>query len=211
MSPLSMATLASAHQQFEAALPAIQRSARYLLRHRRRDRDELLAELTACCWKAWRGLLERGKDPLAVGISGIIGWAARHTLKGRRIGNRSGGRGAMDIFNRRAQKAGDFRIVSYNDDPTTGTGSKPEPWREWLTADRRVSPADSAAFRVDFLSWLDKLSERRRKTAELLAAGCGTAEVARELGLSSSAVSQGRLWLEKSWRRFQGESPVVSN
>src|SRR5438045_4054384 len=53
MSALSMATLASAHHQFEAALPAIHRSARYLLRHRRRDRDELLAELTACCWKAW--------------------------------------------------------------------------------------------------------------------------------------------------------------
>jgi hypothetical protein len=50
MTALSMTALACAHQQFEAALPAIHRSVRYLLRHRKRDRDELLAELTARCW-----------------------------------------------------------------------------------------------------------------------------------------------------------------
>jgi DNA-directed RNA polymerase specialized sigma24 family protein len=211
MTTLSMTTLASTHRHFEAALPAIHQSARYLLRHRRRDRDDLIAELTACCWKAWLGLLERGKDPLAVGLNGIIGWAARHTLKGRRIGNSNVGRGAMDIFNRRAQKAGSFRVISYNYGPATETGSKSEVWREWLVADRRASPGDSAAFRIDFSSWLDELPERRRRTAELLAEGYGTGEVARKLGISAAAVSQARLWLEKSWREFQGELPGVAS
>jgi hypothetical protein len=150
MTALSMTALAAAHQQFEAALPALQRSARYLLRHHRRDRDELLAELTACAWKAWRGLPARGKDPLAVGINGIIGWAAKHTLKGRRIGNRHGGRGAMDVLHRRAQKIGGFRVISYDAIPRTGVWSDSPTWQEWLTADYRANPAEAAAFNADF-------------------------------------------------------------
>jgi hypothetical protein len=117
----------------------------------------------------------------------------------------------MDIFNGRAQKAGSFRVISYNYGPATGTGSKSEVWREWLVADRRVSPGDSVAFRIDFSSWLDRLPERRRRTAELLAEGYGTGEVARKLGISAAAVSQARLWLEKSWREFQGELPGVAS
>jgi hypothetical protein len=206
MTALSLTTLASAHQQFEAALPAIESSGRYLLRHRRHDRDDLLAELTACAWKAWRGLLERGKDPLAVGISGIIGWAARHTLKGRRVGNRSrGGRGCMDVLNRRAQKVAGFRVISYDAVPGTGTWSDSPTWQEWLTADYRADPAEAGAFNVDFRSWLAGLPGRRRQTAELLAQGFATSEVAQRVGVSAAAISQARLWLRRHWLRFQGE------
>ena len=93
---MTTATVAAAHQQFVAALPAIRQAARYALRHRRRDRDDLFAEIIACAWKAWRGLVVRGRNPVVVGVTAIAAWAARHALKGRRIGNRSGGRGAMD-------------------------------------------------------------------------------------------------------------------
>jgi hypothetical protein len=212
MTALSMTTLATAHRQFEeAALPAIHRSGRYLLRHRRRDRDDLLAELTACAWKAWRGLLARGKDPLAVGINGIIGWAARHTLMGRRIGNRHGGRGAMDVLHRRAQKLGGYHVISYDAIPGTGAWSDSPTWQEWLTADYRANPADTAAFNVDFRSWLADLPKRLRQTAELLAQGFGTFEVAQRVGVSAAAISQARLWLKRDWRRFQGEVAGAPN
>ena len=102
---MTTATLASVHRRFEAALPVIRQSARYALRRRRHDRDDLLAEVIACAWKAWRGLVERGRNPTVVGVTGIAAWAARHALKGRRIGNRGGGRGAMDIFHRRARRS----------------------------------------------------------------------------------------------------------
>ena len=94
---MTAAALASAHLHFEAALPAIRRSARYIFRRRRRDRDDLLAEAIACVWKAWRGLVLRGRNPVLVGVTAIAAWAARHSLKGRRIGNRHGGRHKMDI------------------------------------------------------------------------------------------------------------------
>ncbi len=206
---MTTATLASAHQQFEAALPAIHRSARYALRRRRHDRDDLLAEVIACAWKAWRGLADRGRSPAVVGVTAITNWAARHALKGRRIGNRGGGRGAMDIFHRRAQKIGSFRVNSYDSGPATRTGSNPAAWEEWLATNRRFSPADEACFRLDFEAWLSRLPARRRTTAELLAEGYGTLEVARRLGVTPAAVSQARSWLARNWREFQGEASAV--
>jgi hypothetical protein len=208
---MSGATLASVHQEFEDALPSILRSGQYLLRHRKRDREDLLAELTACAWKAWYGLTQRGRDPRAVGVSGITAWAARHALKGRRIGNRHGGRGAMDVLHRRAQKLGGYRVISYDAIPGTGAWSDSLTWQEWLTADCRANPADTAAFNVDFRSWLSDLPERRQQTAELLAQGFGTFEVAQRVGVSAAAISQARLWLRRDWRRFQGELTGAPN
>jgi DNA-directed RNA polymerase specialized sigma24 family protein len=206
---MTTATLASVHQQFEAALPAIHRSARYALRRRRHDRDDLLAEVIACAWKAWRGLADRGKSPLVVGVTAITNWAARHALKGRRIGNRTCGRGAMDVFHHRAQKIAGFRVNSYDSGPATPTGSKHAAWEEGLAADRHFSPADEACFRLDFAAWLARLPARRRRTAELLAEGYGTLEVAHRVGVTPAAVSQARAGLARDWREFQGEVPAV--
>jgi hypothetical protein len=206
---MTTATLASAHQQFEAALPAIQRSARYTLRRRRHDRDELLAEVIACAWKAWRGLADRGRNPVAVGVTAIANWAARHALKGRRVGNRSGGRGAMDVFHRRAQRIGSFRVDSYDSGRAILTGSEPAAWKGWLAADGRVTPADEVCFRLDFEAWLSRLPARRRRTAELLAEGHGTLEVAQRVGVTAAAVSQARSWLARNWREFQGDAAAT--
>jgi hypothetical protein len=81
--------------------------------------------------------------------------------------------------------------------------------REWLVADRRVSPADEACFRLDFEAWLARLPERRRRTAESLAEGHGTLEVARCVGVTPAAVSQARSWLARNWRDFQGDTPAA--
>jgi DNA-directed RNA polymerase specialized sigma24 family protein len=206
---MTTASLAAVHQQFEAALPVIRKTARYALRRRRHDRDDLLAEILACSWKAWRGLVERGRNPLAVGVTGIAAWAVRHALKGRRIANRNCGRGAMDVFHHRAQRIGCYRVESYDCRSSSPTGSEPAAWKEWLAADLRVTPADSACFRLDFEDWLARLPARRRQTAELLAQGFGTLEVARSVGITPAAVSQARAWLARNWRQFQGETPPL--
>ncbi len=115
----------------------------------------------------------------------------------------------MDIFHRRAQELACFRVDSYDSGPATLTGSGPASWKEWLAADRRVSPADEACFRLDFEDWLSRLPERRRRTAELLTQGHGTLEVARFVGITPAAVSQARSWLARSWREYQGEIPAA--
>jgi hypothetical protein len=115
----------------------------------------------------------------------------------------------MDVHNRRARAAGGYTIGSLdgNGQPASETVGG---WRDWIVGDNRCTPADEAVFRLDFATWLAGLPDRRRKTAELLILGHGTGEVARALGITAAAVSQARAWLERSWRAFQGEVPVVA-
>ncbi len=208
---MSAASLSTAHAQFEAALPTITSAARYAFRRRRlQDRAEAVAEAQACAWKAWRGLVERGKDPIEVGVSGIAGYAVRHVLNGRRIGHRGGGRGSMDIYHFKAQAACGFKVVGLDRDAEREPGRGSDAWKEWLACDNRVGPADEAAFRIDFEAWLERLPERRRRVAELLAEGWSTGDVAREMGVTAGAVSQARTWLAASWRQFQGEVATVA-
>jgi hypothetical protein len=149
----------------------------------------------------------RGRDPIAAGVSGIAAFAVRHTLKGRRIANRhGGGRNKMSVEHRRAQQLGGYRVISLDSDEPVRTDYGPAAWRDWVATDHRMGPADAAAFRLDFASWLASLPGRRRHTAELLAEGHGTLEVARWVGVTPAAVSQARSWLARSWRDFQGES-----
>jgi DNA-directed RNA polymerase specialized sigma24 family protein len=209
MTTLSPAALASAHQQFESALPNLRKNFRYLLRRRWRDRDDLLSEAAACAWKAWVGLLAKGRDPVAVGVSGIAAFAVRHALKGRQIANRNGGgRGKMDVQHRRAQKLGGYKVISYDTGPAARNDYGPAAWKEWVATDHRMGPAEAAAFRIDYATWLAGLPERRRLTAELLAEGRGTLEVAGRVGITPAAVSQARSWLETRWREYQQESPA---
>jgi hypothetical protein len=105
---------------------------------------------------------------------------------------------------RRAQQRGGFTLVSLGRPPAPGRGTAPDAWREWLAEDNRVSPSDEAAFRIDFANWLARLPVRKRRVAELLAAGETTGEVARRVGVTSGAVSQARSWLAADWHAFQG-------
>ena len=207
---MSAASLTSAHRQFEAALPTITTTARYAFRRRRyQDRAEAIAEAQACAWKAWRGLVERGKDPTAVGVSGIAGYAVRHVINGRRIGNKGGGRGAMDVNHRKAQAACGFKVVSL--DSEAEVPAEPSfrgDWVDWLVGDNRVTPADEACFRLDFTAWLESLPGRKRRVAELLAEGWSTGEVALEMEVTPGAISQARTWLAASWQRYQADAPT---
>jgi hypothetical protein len=200
--------LGTAQEQFTAALPEIAAAARYYFRRwRPQDRAEAIAETQAAAWHAWHGLVARGQDPVAVGVTGITYNACRYVRNGRRLGTGSCGRGVMDVYHRKAQAACGFTILSVDSGdeisarPTTGSH-----WRQWLAADSRVGPAAIAAFRLDFSVWLEELPKRKRQMAELLALGHETGVVARMLGVSAGAVSQTRTWLEASWRAFQGQT-----
>src|SRR5208337_502854 len=50
-----------------------------------------------------------------------------------------------------------------------------------------------------FQDWLGRLSERRRRSAELRSQGFGTVEVARQVGLTPAAITQARAALARNW------------
>jgi hypothetical protein len=201
-------SLVAAQEKFTATLKAVEDAARYAFRRRRRqDREEAVAEARAAAWSAWHGLIGKGKDPLAVGVTGIANNAIRYVRNGRRVGNTTCGRSAMDVF-RKAEKARDFKLVSLDSNDQFIPGWLVGTWKEWLACDHRIGPADAAAFRVDFAAWLTGLPRRKRQIAELLAEGHEPGLVARLVGVSPARVTQVRHALEASWRQFQGPASV---
>ncbi len=206
MSALSIRT---PQDRFTAALSAVDDADRFAFRRRLRDQDfeEALAEARAAAWSAWAGMIAKGRDPVEAGVHGVANNAVRNVRQGRRIGNAHCGRGAMDVFNRKAQAACGFTVVSLD----SGAEIHDEPssrgdWLDWLAGDNRVTPADEACFRLDFRDWLSSLPERKRRIAELLAGGETVTDIAQRVGVSQGRVSQVRTELEASWAAFQAEA-----
>jgi hypothetical protein len=200
-------TTADAHRAFEASLPRIDACLRYHFRSWPSGRrHEAIDDARSVAWVAWDGLVRRGKDPVAVGVTAIATNAARVLRKARAVAaSRAGGRGGVDVHHPRATGPTGLRVVSFEE----LSGSAPGDWQACLASDRRYGPADEAAFRIDFSAWLAVLPPRKRRAAELLAAGEGTGEVARQLGVTPGAVSQAREWLSRSWKTFQGEGDAA--
>lgn len=201
--------LAAARDCFEAALPGIDPVLGGAFRRLPRDlRLEAIAEARAAAWAAWCGLLRRGKDPLAVGAAGIAFNATRSVKNGRRVGSpRAAGRGRMDVHNRKAQRKHGFAVVSLEAPERSGHGGQDGAWEDYLAGGKnRLTPAEEAAFRIDFAAWLNGLPVVARQAAELLAAGSGTGETAQACGVSAGRISQLRSELRASWSAFQGEA-----
>jgi hypothetical protein len=208
---MSAMSLVAAQEKFTATLKAVEDAARYAFRRRhRQDREEALAEARGAAWSAWAGLLRRGKDPVEVGVHAIARHAIRYVRSGRKLGNPTCGRGAMDVWHPRARHACGYRVVGLDRDAVRERGPGSDAWREWLACDNRVGPADEAAFRVDFAVWLEGLPEKKRRVAELLAEGHEGVVVARLVGIAQSRVTQLRHELEASWRAFQGGTTPVA-
>ena len=196
-------TPSSFHREFELLLPKIKEAARFSFRGLNPcDRDEAVADLIAATWSAWSGLIKRGRSPLEVGPIGILKFALRYVRGGKRVGNPGSGRGRMDFWSHRTQRVLGFRLISLASARQEGK------LRSWVANDHRSTPADRAAFLIDFQDWLGRLSERRRLSAELLSQGYGTGEVASQVGVSAAAISQARTELATNWAAFQQDRMV---
>jgi hypothetical protein len=205
---MSTMSLVAAQEQFTATLSAVEDAVKFAFRRRLRHQEyeEALAEARAAAWSAWHGLVERGKDPVEVGVHGIATNAIRWVRARRKVGNTNCGRGAMDVYHPRAQAACGFTLVSLDSDHVDARDATAGTWREWLSEDNKVTPADEAAFRLDFEGWLSALPERKRRVAELLAEGHEGVVVARTVGIAPSRVTQLRSELAASWRAFQAQA-----
>ena len=82
-------------------------------------------------------------------------------------------------------------------------------WREILVEDRRATPADIAATRIDFADWLKSLTPKMRRLAKALATGETTQVAACKFRLSPARISQLRRDLQQAWQTFQGELAVA--
>jgi hypothetical protein len=196
----STGTKPANHATFLAMLPAIRRTAQISFRKVRPElRGELIEEVVANCYVAYARLVERGQADRAL-PSPLARFAIAQVRVGRRVGNRLRIR---DVLSNYAQYQKGFQVEALDQ-----FDEEEECWQQILIEDKRATPADVAASRIDFAEWLRRLTTRLRKIALALASGETTKGVAKMFDLSPARISQLREWLKKSWDAFQGEAEI---
>lgn len=189
---------ATEYGRFLELLPAIRQQARYAFRHLLPEaREEAIQEVVANAFVAYTRLAEQGKEEIAYATP-LARYAVAQTRAGRRVGGRLNVRDVMSEHCRQSKGVTMERLDRW--DP------RQETWKELVVEDRRATPADVAATRLDFAAWLRTLSTRNRKLALTLAQGETTTRVAEQFGISLARVSQLRHELKAAWEAFHGET-----
>ena len=188
------------HKQFlSSILPAVQICASIRFRGLPQvEREEALAEATAAAMISFVRLIERGRNPVAFAGS-LARIAVLRVFAGRLSGSSDS---SNDVLSRQARQCHGFTVESL-DAPVDHTEKS---WEMVVVEDKKTTPADVAAARLDIAAWLGGMKDRRREIAESLAAGYRTEEVAEMFQLSAGRVSQLRREFEDSWREFQQDA-----
>jgi hypothetical protein len=188
------------HTEFLAMLPAIRRSAQIAFRKLPPElRHDLIEEVVANSFVGFARLVEQGKADRAA-PSPLARYAIAQIRVGRRVGSRLRIGDALSTY---AQYRKQFSVERL-DHFSAEDGC----WEEVLVEDRRATPADVAACRIDFAEWLRRLTARLRKIALALAAGETTSAAAKMFGVTPARISQIRDLLRRSWAAFQG-APAI--
>lgn len=188
-------------ERFLSMLPTIRKVAKFAFRRRPRlVRDELVAEVVANAFVAFRRLVDREKADLAY-PSALAWYAVMQVRDGRRVGGRLNVRDVMSPY---AQRRRGIRVEPLVRRQAGGR------WEDLVVEDEHSTPADIAACRLDFRAWLRKLDRRRRQVALKLAEGQTTKDTARQFNCSQARISQLRTELKDCWQAFQGESRLAA-
>lgn len=181
---------------FEQQLPAIKKVVVFAFRRVRHPlHEDLVAEAIGRAYVAFVRLIERGLAavvyPTALGQ-----FAVRQVCEGRRLGSR---RTSNDLMSEYAQQKRGIVPHPLDAQPS-------QLWTQSFLLDRRASPAELVASKLDFAAWLQQLDNMKREAALALAMGDTTGEVAARFCVSFASVSQIRRELQRNWHDFQSDS-----
>ncbi len=189
------------HATFLPMVPKIKEHASYRFRGWPEDvREEAIQETLANACQAYARLAQRGATDSAT-WSSLAKYAIRQVRTGRKVG---GSLNVRDVSSRYCQRHYGVSVHNLHrwDDEN-------QEWTEMVVEDRRTTPADIAALRIDFWEFLKSLSRRHRKIALKLAKGYSTSAVAKMFELSAARISQIRRELDDAWQAFHGEPACV--
>jgi hypothetical protein len=167
----------------------------------------------ALAWKWFTRMAQKGKDATQFPAA-LATFAARAVQSGRRL---CGQEKAKDVLSPSAQKKHSFSVEplpawtrSPREQRNSPGGQKDQDVFEQRLADNtRTPPADQAAFRIDFKSWLATRTDRDRRIIEDMAVGERTQDLARKHGVSQGRVSQLRREFHADWMSFCSDLPIA--
>lgn len=199
---------AQRNEVFLKLLPAVQTHAKIQFRHLPAvDREEAIAEATAAAFLNVHKCTNKG-------ISKRMTWAtvAYYAVKHVRAGKHVGGSQdpAKDVLSRRAQQRGNFQVLGLRWDSILSydcvRDSTTPVWHDRLAGLSKPTPAEQAAFRLDWSSFMRSQASRTRKALAMLAAGHQQTEVADKLGVTPAAVCQRVRKAEREWQGMQADT-----
>lgn len=194
-------TVSALRDRFQSILPRIERHATIYFRNLKcpAKKADAIAESVALAWKWFVQLAERGKD--ATQFPAVLAsFATRAVNSGRRV---TGQLKPRDVMSEKAQQRHGFAVGKLPDYSTLDGN----PLDEALHDNTRTPPADAAAFRCDFPSWLTTRTERDRRIIGEMVLSHRTSDLARRFGTSPGRISQLRSEYHLDWLRFCGELP----
>lgn len=179
---------------FLKMLPRIEKQARVAFRDLTAEvQEDAVAEVVANAMCAYRRLHERGELQRAF-ASALTRYAVAQYRVGRRVGTSHCSR---DVYAQSARQTTRNRLRSLE-----SVSEERSDWRDYLIDNRQTPVPSQVAFRLDFPSWLERLTERNRQIAQQLAQGHSTGDVAQEFRISRARISQLRRELADSWYTF---------
>lgn len=177
----------AARQRFvKEVLPVIEGMAKKRWRPQNGDWDEYLAQCVAAAWEGYVSCVERGSTDYTP--STLAYYATCHVRSGRSVSGIERGRSV------------------------TGWNARNRGIHVWLDGlffsvlDWRADPALVVQYRLDIRQWFDELPPMLRKTAIVLVdcEGQRGIDIARQLEITPSRLSQRRRELWENWRSFYG-------
>ena len=186
------------HAGFLGMLPAIVKQVRFAFRHLGPEaRAEALQNCIANAMIAYARLYELGR--IALAYPSVLGrYAISQTKDFRVVGGHLAIKDVLSPYCQAKKNVVVERLDQYD--------KAEDQWQEILVEDHRAGPFDIVRTRLDFAAWLQSLPVKSRRIAKMLAKGERTSDVARKFGLSNGRISQIRLELAASWRRFVGDA-----
>ena len=190
------------HAGFLAMMPTIKTHAKIAFRHLDPEaREEAIQEVICNACRAYARLIELNKTDLAY-PSVLARFGVAQTREGRRVGGKRNNRDVSSEYCQWQKGLIVERLDKFD--------KEEDAWQEVLVEDKNAGPAEVAATRIDFTTWLRVLPRRLRKIATFLASGETTTAAAKRFRISQGRVSQIRRELSLAWQRFQGEEPAVA-
>ena len=202
---------------FLALLPKLRICAFLYFRHVHcpDTKADKVAETIALAWKWFLRLEEQGKD-VARFPSVFVGYLTRAVGCGRRV---CGLERSRDVLNPVAQRRYGFKVESLPASTRNSLenlyahaqGQQMQDAFEERLRDNTQSPIpDQAAFRVDWPTYFNSLTDRDRRLAEFLSLGHTAKQAARAFGISPARVTQLRQQWCREWRHCQEAEPARS-
>src|SRR5690606_11844348 len=132
-------------------------------------RSEAVQEAVCNACQAFARLVEQGRAEAAT-WSSLVKYAVSQVRDGRHVG---GSLNVNDVCSSYCQRRKGVDVQSIH-----SWDQQDQEWRKILVEDKRCTPAELAASRINFPAWPATLSHRDRRIALKLATGESTSQVA---------------------------------